>query len=186
VNEHRKAVLHRLYLTAFWPLLVLAMVVPAYHAVVYAHDRIVVAHDFKCAQQEGEWSPTAWLRCNIRLSVKLDVDSLGSVERDPYSFSIMERDVDSLEKQGWEVRRAADGTLLAKGPDGKIHEVTGRYYSARAWQRELAEMAPIEWFVRDRISSSVLATLPVVLLVLGRRWLRWLLKPPKTGGPTSP
>ena len=34
-----------------------------------------------------------------------------------------ELDLEGLASQGWEVRKEADGTLLARGPDGTVHEV---------------------------------------------------------------
>ena len=154
VSEQTKAILHRLYLSAFWPLLALAVVVPTLLILIYFHDRAVVAADAECYQWElaAESSALTGTHRLDRAPLAYSSAAAAKCNVDSHSTSVPERYLYSV--------RAWESSLSHLPPN-----------------------TTTEFFLPDAIVLSVAAVLPVLLLVLGRWWLWWLTKPPQPSVP---
>jgi hypothetical protein len=154
-----QAIQHRLYLTAFWPLTALALVVPGWNVVAYVHDRVVVGLDFDCLKREKDEAEAALnaleavrkrRQCNIEIA--------------PLPPEV-----------AW----------ILPEPEEKIPGPSLFLRSSRAWEPVLSwqpEIPGQRVFARRAVRQSAPAVFPVVALVLVRRWLRWLLRPPAGQG----
>jgi hypothetical protein len=141
-------ILHRLYLTAFWLLLAVGLGVPAVIIPAQIHDHMVVKQDFAC----------------------------------------FDRGLDQLIKETPPAGTPGPPTGVRSDDDwmknvGDYHLTNvpgqeGRYYSTRVWglvtSKEYSGQQNAE---TDHGEYSLLALVPVTLLAVMRRWVRWLLKP---------
>lgn len=144
---------HRAYLSVRWLLVALAIMAPLLHLAVFLHDRLVVSQDFACHDRE----------------TALEVEAL----KRPQPSNIPGEPVAM-----WSEDLARRCGIAADIEPGSpiVHSETIR--STRAWEWSLARRpspAQDKAYLLEAGAASALASIPLVVLVLGRRWLRWLL-----------
>ena len=154
----RRVQARRLWSIAFWPCLALAVLVPAYHALVYVHDQVVVGQDFECFQRE--------------LASELAAEKVKAQGN--------RRTIDVLWSS--EAGDKCHVRLLEEDPNPLI------VYSTRAWEADLMWKSPnplAREFGRRALYRSAVSMLPVVAVVLVRRWPRCQRKAPPGRPSTS-
>ncbi|HTP27040.1 MAG TPA: hypothetical protein VMK12_15470 [Anaeromyxobacteraceae bacterium] len=154
----RRVLARRLFFIAFWPCLALAVLAPGYHALVYVHDRFVVDQDFECFRRELARELTA---------------ERAEAHGDRRALDVL-----------WSSEAGAKCHVRLVGDDPNPLNV----YSTRAWEADLMREPPnplAREFGRRALYLSALSILPVVAVILIRRWPRRLRKPPSGRSPTA-
>lgn len=159
--------LYRLYLTAYWLLLAPAVGVPLVVYAVQLHDEPIVTKALACyddpkamenARAAGAPERGAYL-----------VDRASNTARVPLA------DVNSRIAEGWRAATVAEANALdiALLEEHCGVDIIGSHaFATNAW--EFRSRDSLE--NRNAIfASSLAAAIPLAVLVLARRWLRWLL-----------
>ena len=152
----------KLYATAFWLLLIPAVLLVGYALVLATHDSIVKASAFGC------WDHRSIDPQDAAAYESAITEYIRRRRADPYSAP----PDDAVDRMVAESQVSAPARWVDDANRCGVYGPTRAEYADGCWidgERGFGEWA--------EASKALVALLPITILVVGRRWLNWLLRP---------